>query len=100
MAKLRIGHVGLNQYLFRFNMAETPLCECGGVENREHFLLHCPNYLIQRQLLYAEIGKLKLNVPISVKLLLGGVNLHTAINCKIVKLVGMYIVNTGRLADL
>ena len=37
MSRLRIGHMGLSQYLFRFHMAKTPLCECGYVETRNIF---------------------------------------------------------------
>ena len=31
MSRLRLGHVGLNQHLHRFNMAESPLCSTCGV---------------------------------------------------------------------
>ena len=44
MAKLRIGHIGLNQHLFRFQLVDSPLCECGEVETRENLLMHCIQY--------------------------------------------------------
>ena len=84
LCRLRVGHVGLAQYLFRFNMSDVPLCDYGEVENRTHFLLHCQSYQQQRKLLILEIRNLKINLPITVKLLLRGENLSEALQKKIV----------------
>ena len=47
--QLRTGHCGLNSYLHRFGLADSPLCDCGtGEETVEHFLLECPRYREQR----------------------------------------------------
>ena len=100
LTRLRIGHVGLNQHLFRMHMTEEPLCECGDIESREHFLLHCVIYSQQRQLLVAELRKLSVNMPITVKLLLGGEDLPSRLQSRIVHCTGKFLINTGRLTDL
>ena len=47
--QLRTGHCGLNAYLHRFGLADSPLCDCeSGQETVEHFLLECPLYREQR----------------------------------------------------
>ena len=38
--QLRTGHCGLNAYLHRFGLADSPTCDCdNGMETEEHFLL-------------------------------------------------------------
>src|SRR5579859_2960008 len=58
LARLRTGHCSLNQYLHRFGIEESPLCECGNgaIENVEHYLLHCPRYDRQRSKLRKKVG--------------------------------------------
>jgi len=47
--QLRTGHCGLNSYLNRFSLTDSPLCDCeAGPETVEHFLLECPLYRQQR----------------------------------------------------
>ena len=42
LARLRTGHCGLKQYQYRFNLADSPWCECDeGKETVEHYLLEC-----------------------------------------------------------
>ena len=42
---LRTGHCHLNEYLHRFNIIETPECECGvEKETVDHYLLNCELY--------------------------------------------------------
>ena len=36
-------------------MAPDPLCSCGEVETIEHYLLLCPNFTAQRQILSNEL---------------------------------------------
>ena len=60
IARLRSGHVELNQYLFRFTQADSPLCACGDVETVSHFLLNCPLYVVHRNILKMSINKLSL----------------------------------------
>jgi hypothetical protein len=57
LVQLRTGHCGLNHYLHRFGLKNTPYCECGyGKETVEHFLLQCPKYTEQRRRLRREVG--------------------------------------------
>ena len=45
LSRLHTGHCHLNQYLHRFNIIETPECECGEEkETIEHYLLNCELY--------------------------------------------------------
>jgi len=98
MARLRIGHVGLNQHLFRFNMAATDLCLCGETETVYHFMLECPIY----EQLRAELHyRLSLdNVPCNLKNLLGGGSFDCAIQERILEVVSLYLQGTGRLGQL
>ena len=51
LRRLRLGHSHLNEHKFKNNFQDTlnPLCTCGcDVENTCHFLLHCPNFLSER----------------------------------------------------
>jgi hypothetical protein len=55
--QLRTGHCGLNSYLHRFGLADSPLCECEtGQETVEHFLLECPRYREQRSAMRKAAG--------------------------------------------
>ena len=52
---LRMGNLGLNENLFKMKKHESGLCEnCAVPETVEHFLIHCPKYIIARSLLLAE----------------------------------------------
>ena len=50
LAQLRIGHIPLNSYLYRFKLVDSPRCPaCGAaVETVHHFLLTCPAYEYER----------------------------------------------------
>ena len=77
LVQLRTGHCGLNKYLHRFGIRDSPYCECGhGIkETVEHYILECPRFKEERKTLRknAAAGRMK------VKLLLGDQNLvrHT-----------------------
>ena len=61
--QLRTGHCGLNSYLHRFGLADSPLCNCGaGHETVEHFLLECPLYREQRTELRNKAGSVNMQV--------------------------------------
>ena len=86
IAQLRTGHCGLNRYLHRFSLRNSPYCQCGyGKETVEHYLLECRNYRDQRKKLRREAGKGKMRMEI----LLG--------DPKIIKHTLEYIRETGRL---
>ena len=43
-ARLRSNCSSLRQNLFSKNIVDSPLCECGAVEDTKHFLLECYRY--------------------------------------------------------
>jgi hypothetical protein len=68
LTQLHTGHVGLNAYLHRFNLAPSSHCSlCAAPETVPHFLLLCPASRRQRLELILKLGTARL----SLKLLLG-----------------------------
>jgi hypothetical protein len=52
ITQLRPGHIGLNQFLHRIGVAQSPLCEhCNVPETVDHFLLTCKSFTRQRETL-------------------------------------------------
>lgn len=98
LARLRIGHVGLNKHLCRFNLSSTNLCSCGCVETVTHFLLQCPNYAVARTDL--QVGLHDLNIAVTVKNMLGGGKFTSQTQCKIQHLVAQYLIATKKLGNL
>ena len=65
IAQLRTGHCGLNRYLHRFSLRNSPYCQCGyGKETVEHYLLECRNYRDQRKKLRREVGRGKMRMEV------------------------------------
>ena len=63
IAQLRTGHCGLNRYLHRFKLRNSPYCQCGyGKETVEHYLLECRNYREQRKKLREKVGNGKMRM--------------------------------------
>ena len=46
--RLRTNCSSLNLDLFTRNISDSPLCQCGSVENAQHFFFHCRNYHVPR----------------------------------------------------
>ena len=100
MSRLRMGHAGLNSYMFRFNMSETDECpHCQETESIEHYFFNCPEYEGPRHHLMKELQSLT-SAPLSIKTLLGGSNLPPKTNFKIATKVACYIKATNRTQDL
>ena len=86
IAQLRTGHCGLNRYLHRFGIKNTPYCQCGyGKETVEYYLLECRKFREQRKKLRKEVGSVKMRVA----RLLG--------DTKLIKHTVEFINATGRL---
>ena len=51
-ARLRNNCKSLNQHLFSKNLIDNPLCICGSVEDRYHYLLTCNRFSNVRQELF------------------------------------------------
>ena len=75
--RLRIGHIGLNEYLHRFRMSNTNFCEQNSClntespESIEHFLLLCPEFSTAREILRQKLSSEKIN-SFNIKTLLLG----------------------------
>ena len=98
--RLRIGHVGLKQYLFRFGMSIEEECsQCKTVESVEHYLLNCKKYDNEREILKRELEKE--DVPdINIRILLGGGKYNRRKNGKILDITKKYIKSTKRGDEL
>ena len=59
LSQLRIGHIPLNSYLYKFKLVNSSRCPaCGAaVESIHHFLLTCPNYSYERWPLIQKTGR-------------------------------------------
>ena len=71
LTRLRIGHAGVQSYLYRFNMTEQEFCENTYCEQNEieetieHLLFQCPSHETHRNLMmikYNQIGILNPNL--------------------------------------
>ena len=100
ITRLRLGHVGVASYLFRFGMADSPLClPCGVEDTIEHFLLVCGRYQPERQVLLTAIRALGVSAT-SVRVLLGGGTYPRRVQTSIMKLTAAFLTATGRLSSL
>jgi hypothetical protein len=100
LSRLRIGHVGLNQYLHRFKMLQSDQCvACRVPETIEHFLLHCRYYHQQRQEMERQLRLINVRHH-TMKLLLGGSALERNKQFKIVNIVSGFLTSSGRLDTL
>ena len=45
------GYCRLREYQNKVETADSPTCECGAIEDAQHFLLECPNYHVPREIL-------------------------------------------------
>ena len=68
---LRSGYAKLNDYLFKLNIADTPLCTCGSKETVEHYILHCNLYEDPRERMrqekYLVSGSVHLDLEVLLK---------------------------------
>lgn len=54
--QLRTGIIGLNQYFWRINKRESPLCQCELSEQTpRHILMECPLYIDEREAMWKRI---------------------------------------------
>ena len=97
LAKLRLGHCGLNHCRSRFRNC-SPQCDCGApAETVHHFLLECPLFARQRKSLFTGVRAL-LNDEISEDVLLGNFCKSVAAPTQqaIVSLVHQFVCSTGK----
>ena len=100
MNRLRIGHAGLNSYMYRFEMSPTDRClNCHLPDTIEHFFFECQEYETARRQLNQELQPIT-SAPLTIKTLLGGSNLPPKTNFKIASKVACYVKATNRINDL
>ena len=100
MARLRIGHVGLNEYLTRFNMANDQNCSlCNIPETVTHLLADCRKYTANRDTLQQKL-RAKGITNTSVKTLLGGGNYDKETQLFIQDTMGKFLLETGVIKNL
>ena len=93
-SRLRTHCSNLHEHLFSKNIIADPSCLCGEVETTEHFLLHCPQYDIQRSTMSNSLSH---HAPLSLSLLLyGNSELDYQSNVSIFKAVQQFIKSTRR----
>ena len=96
----------LREYLFKINRCASPVCECGlDSESVKHFLLFCPMYAAQRNVLLTSAASIlgetwslssdasKLNF-----LLRGVKSVNYDINCALIREVQSFIISTNRFS--
>lgn len=98
--RLRIGHVGLNEYLSRFNMSETDECEeCLVTETIEHYIFHCSAYQRQRDVMLEQLRLNNIQNP-SLKDVLGGNEGYSNKRQVLFQIILDYIKSTNKLGKL
>jgi hypothetical protein len=87
----------LNNDLYRANLIPNALCSCGkSDETAKHFLLHCKNYIVQRNICLIGIREISSDLPIDeLTLLFGNEILNDEKNTQIFLQVQKFIQNTG-----
>ena len=97
-SQLRLNCSKLNSHLHMLHVQDSPACPCGhNYEDVNHFLLHCPLYIISRQKMLQSIARY-VNGNITADILLFGMKEATLqTNSHIFKTVHDFIVESGRL---
>ena len=87
-AKLRMMCSPLNDHLFsHIHVIESPTCLCGyRRENNKHYLLDCPLYANEREVMLAELSSLNFR-PTTKNLLFGNNDYSDEINSKAFKII-------------
>ena len=92
--RLRTGCSSLNLDLFLKNISDSPMCQCGSIENSQHFFFHCNLYLEQRTRLLNSVANYC--TPTLHVFLHGDPSMSEAINESIFKHVHDFIIDSKR----
>jgi hypothetical protein len=86
---LRTGHIALNDHLNRIKRADSPMCpHCPtAIESVKHYILDCPHYARERQVLRNLLGRQAGEIP------------TLLMDEKAVKALMTYVEATGRLKE-
>ena len=94
LTRLRTNCSSLNFDLFVKNVADSPLCRCGSIENAQHFFFHCTFYQAQRNELINAVSPYQ--QPSLNLFLFGDLSLSQEINKMIFEHVYKFITNSKR----
>ena len=92
--RLRTGCSSLNQHLFPKNIVDSPLCDCGSIEDTTHYLLNCTRYNNIRHQMFNSVSRFC--SPTLHTLLCGNSNLTNDKNKSIMIAVQEFITQSGR----
>ena len=96
-ARLRTHCSSLREHIFSKNIVLDPYCQCGEIETSEHYLLHCPLYAPQRQILLHDLSNI---TTITAQILLHGIDVSdTTTNSYIFTSVHKFITTTKRFSS-
>lgn len=99
-AKLRLGKVALNKYLFRINKTESPECPtCQCAETVHHYFMVCSEYSLQREELTQELKSLGFK-SLRLEVLLAGLGCNLREVTAVFRSVEKFIENTGRFSNV
>ena len=99
LAWLRMGNCGLRYHMNRFGMVVSPLCECGELENVQHYLFEFSEYREIRRNLVRDLSRIGVQ-QCTLKNILGGGNYKRETQVVILQLVWQYIVESGRSNEI
>ena len=92
--RLRTNCSSLNQHLFEKNIVESPLCQCGEIENAWHFFFACPLFNDLRVTLFDALSQFC--IPTLDIILYGDLQLSLESNESIFLAVHQFISQTKR----
>lgn len=72
--RLRMGHCKIPIHLFRIGVANSNLCECGSVGTANHIFFECPNNKQNIDILYSNLIRNNINVPLNISTVLHDIN--------------------------
>jgi len=97
-AQLRMGCSLLSGHLYSLHVLDSPSCQCGfNYEDSNHYLLHCPLYVQERNELLSELQAIGINNIDEKILLKGSSEVDNTCNFAIFQSVHKYIESTNRL---
>ena len=97
-AQLRMRCSKLNAHLFNLHVVDSSSCNCGHlVEDTNHYLLHCPLYTLERNILFNNLNLLGCDIITSKTMLNGLSSFNYDNNVKIFEFVFIFIEKSNRL---
>ena len=103
LAKLRHGVAGLNSFLHKINLVDSPYCYfcTNTLETPNHYLLVCPRYVLPRNKLFSRLNDLGLNQhSTTLSVLLTGSDFSPNKRRRIMSALYTFFIDTGRIDEL